>query len=295
MGHGPDNGKGSLKGHLVDAAAVEAARPYLEQAARFLGWEPDTTGDDWAVPVVAGVASRLRDRTLAPIGLTADTLSASGRLAADLCLMCLCDAISQRSGTAFEYTTMVAFARPPSLMDTPANLERQGEKCAARLAIAVELSSALAADPDAKACFQEIGQSAIRFCKEPSEQNVMSIRSALFRLREILERRPPPKGKEIEQPRVDPTRDPEPSVPSAPPFGPLIVAAFGIVLGVLLTWRVGVFLWACVLVLALVGASTGDPADPRRRINTPGSIALALAIWATFGGALALLLNYLRR
>lgn len=71
------------------------------------------------------------------------------------------------------------------------------------------------------------------------------------------------------------------------------MSAIGVTLGVLLTWRMALLLWVITTILAFIGANTGDPTDTTRRINTPGSIAFTLSIWATLGAAMRLVLDYI--
>lgn len=179
----------SIEDYAIDATTAEASKPHLERACQFLGWHPDTTGRAWALGVTAGLAERLRDCILTPPGATGSSLQGKELIAADLCLVCLCDAISQRSGAMFEFTTMTAFgASGDSAGASEAVLEETAAKDAARHNVAVALYNS-ASNPVVQECFRSIGTAAMRFLANPSEEELHVMRAAYQRLRDSLDRK----------------------------------------------------------------------------------------------------------
>jgi hypothetical protein len=184
----PEN-TGSLEDHVVDKAAAEAARPFLQDAARYLKWETTFSGEAWALGATAGVASRIRDHAIRPLALTAENAKGADRIAVDLCLFCICDALSQRTGTMFEFTTLVAFAPSAETVKLSPTVEKAVEKSKVRHDLAAHLFNTWSAEQEAQECFRYIGKGAIRFLKEPGESHVGSIRSAYLQLRAVVESR----------------------------------------------------------------------------------------------------------
>lgn len=190
---GPQPGEGSIEQHFVDLAAADASKPQIKRASRFLGWEPDTTGKGWALGVTAGLATRIRDRILAPVGVTGDSVKGVELIAADLCLVCLCDAISQRTGAMFEFTTMVAFGASGKLEGaSESEIETTVAKNMKRHNLAISLFNGLATNnPTGQACFRSLGTAAIRFVTTPDEEQLGAMRMEYHRLRDCLTQKSP--------------------------------------------------------------------------------------------------------
>lgn len=173
----------------ADLALVEAARPYLVNAAGYFEWQLDASKPDGVVGGTAGLACRIRDRALAPLGLRSDVAKGTEQMAVDLLLFCLCDALSRKTGSSFEFTTMIAFAPSPSLLKESESVDAAIEECGLRHNVAMTLFNAIQSQPDIHACFAAIGTASHRFLVRPDQSHIDAVRGGFEMLLERLKLR----------------------------------------------------------------------------------------------------------